>query len=90
MCTDVIPLYNLLHDQVGGGPGLAFITFADAFLQMPVSPLWSALFFMMLILLGIDSQFGTLEGLIAPFYDNKWIKMRKEIFTGNKCVEILT
>lgn len=36
----------------------------------------------MLILLGIDSEFGTLEGAIAPFYDMKWVKMRKELFTG--------
>lgn len=49
---------------------------------MPVSPLWSILFFTMLILLGIDSEFGTLEGLITPFYDMKWVNMRKEIFTG--------
>ena len=68
--------------QVGGGPGLAFITFCDAFLQMPVAPLWSSLFFIMMILLGIDSEFGTLEGVIAPFYDMKWTKMRKELFTG--------
>ena len=68
--------------QVGGGPGLAFITFCDAFLQMPAAPLWSSLFFIMMILLGIDSEFGTLEGVIAPFYDMKWIKMRKELFTG--------
>jgi len=69
-------------DKVGGGPGLAFITFCDAFLQMPVSPLWSSLFFIMLILLGIDSEFGTLEGAIAPFYDMNWIKMKKEFFTA--------
>ncbi|XP_012561513.2 sodium-dependent neutral amino acid transporter B(0)AT3 isoform X1 [Hydra vulgaris] len=69
-------------NKIGGGPGLAFITFCDAFLQMPASPVWSVLFFFMLILLGIDSEFGTLEGAIAPFYDMKWVKMRKEIFTG--------
>lgn len=68
--------------SVGSGPGLAFITFCDAFLQMPVPPLWSALFFIMLILLGIDSEFGTFEGLVAPFYDMKWVSFRKEIFTA--------
>ncbi|XP_057312121.1 sodium-dependent neutral amino acid transporter B(0)AT3-like isoform X2 [Hydractinia symbiolongicarpus] len=68
--------------EVGGGAGLAFITFCDAFLQMPVSPLWSVLFFIMLILLGIDSEFGTLEGLVAPFYDAKWVTMKKWKFTG--------
>jgi len=68
--------------QVGNGPGLVFITFCDAFLNIPVPQLWSILFFCMLILLGIDSEFGILEGFIAPFYDMGWIKLRKEIFTG--------
>jgi len=45
-----------------------------------VSPLWAVLFFMMLVLLGIDSEFGTLEGAVAPLYDLKWVTMRKEIF----------
>jgi len=69
-------------DTAGAGPALAFITFCDAFLHMPAAPLWSVLFFIMLILLGIDSEFGTLEGLITPFYDMKWVTMRKEIFTA--------
>ncbi|XP_065668534.1 sodium- and chloride-dependent transporter XTRP3 isoform X2 [Hydra vulgaris] len=67
---------------MNGGPGLAFITFCDAFLQMDASPLWAVLFFFMLILLGIDSEFGTLEGAIAPFYDMKWVKMRRDVFIG--------
>ena len=49
---------------------------------MDVSPLWSILFFMMLLLLGIDSEFGTLEAAVAPLYDMKLIPMKKEIFTG--------
>ncbi|XP_065058071.1 sodium-dependent neutral amino acid transporter B(0)AT3-like isoform X2 [Rhopilema esculentum] len=69
-------------DEVGGGAGLAFITFCDAFLLMDVSPLWSVLFFMMLLLLGIDSEFGTLEAAVAPLYDMKLIPMRKEFFTA--------
>jgi len=43
----------------------------------------------MLILLGIDSEFGTLEALIAPFYDMKWVKFRKEFFTGGVAVVML-
>lgn len=49
---------------------------------MDGAPIWSVLFFFMLILLGIDSEFGTLEALISPFYDLKLVKMRKELFTG--------
>ena len=68
--------------EISPGPGLAFMTFCDAFLLMDVSPLWAILFFFMLILLGIDSEFGTLEGAVAPLYDLKWVTMRKEYFMG--------
>ncbi|XP_066929944.1 sodium-dependent neutral amino acid transporter B(0)AT3-like isoform X2 [Clytia hemisphaerica] len=67
-------------EKIGTGPGLAFITYCEAFLLMEVSPLWSILFFMMLVLLGIDSEFGTLEGAVAPLYDLGWVTMRKEYF----------
>ena len=35
----------------------------------------------MLILLRIDSEFGTLEGLITPTYKKKLVKMQKNILT---------
>lgn len=68
------------------GPGLTFIAFTEAIVKMPASPLWSVLFFTMLLTLGLGSMFGTLEGVITPFYDMKIVPWRKEIMTGIICV----
>lgn len=68
--------------KLGSGPGLAFMTFSNALLLMDGAPFWSIMFFIMLILLGIDSEFGTLEAAISPIYEMGWIKMKKSHFTA--------
>ena len=52
---------------------------------MPVAPLWALLFFIMLFLLGLDSQFGALEGFITVIRDIKHVKkIRKELLVGER------
>uniref|UniRef100_A0A8C6WH35 Transporter n=1 Tax=Neogobius melanostomus TaxID=47308 RepID=A0A8C6WH35_9GOBI len=51
------------------GPGLAFIVFTEAIINMPASPAWSILFFIMLLCLGLSTLIGTFEGVIVPLRD---------------------
>ncbi|CAB1354012.1 unnamed protein product [Coregonus sp. 'balchen'] len=51
------------------GPGLAFIAYPRAVAMMPVPQLWAIFFFIMIILLGLDSEFVGLEALITAISD---------------------
>ncbi|XP_026116674.1 sodium- and chloride-dependent GABA transporter 2-like [Carassius auratus] len=51
------------------GPGLAFIAYPRAVAMMPLSQLWSICFFLMIILLGLDSEFVGLESLMTAITD---------------------
>ncbi|KAG9333144.1 hypothetical protein JZ751_013402 [Albula glossodonta] len=66
------------------GTGLAFIVFTEAITKMPVSPLWSILFFIMLFCLGLSTMFGNIEGVVVPLQDLKVLpeKWPKEALTG--------
>ncbi|XP_042317845.1 sodium-dependent neutral amino acid transporter B(0)AT1-like [Sceloporus undulatus] len=70
------------------GTGLAFIVFTEAITKMPVSPLWSILFFIMLFCLGLSSMFGNMEGVMVPLQELQIIpkKWPKELVTGLICV----
>ncbi|XP_006872443.1 PREDICTED: sodium-dependent neutral amino acid transporter B(0)AT1 [Chrysochloris asiatica] len=70
------------------GTGLAFIVFTEAITKMPVSPLWSVLFFIMLFCLGLSSMFGNMEGVVVPLQDLKILPLKwpKELITGLICL----
>lgn len=51
------------------GPGLAFIAYPRAVAMMPFPQLWAVFFFVMIILLGLDSEFVGLEALTTAISD---------------------
>jgi len=78
-----------IKDVATSGAGLAFIVYPEAVAQMPLAPLWSALFFFMILLLGLDSEFVGIEGVVTAIVD--WLPhhlrrgYRKELFTAFVC-----
>ncbi|XP_074469656.1 sodium-dependent neutral amino acid transporter B(0)AT1-like [Sebastes fasciatus] len=80
-------LRTFLSDGVEG-TGLAFIVFTEAITKMPVSPIWSVLFFIMLFCLGLSTMFGSVEGVVVPLQDLKIFpeKWPKEALTGIVCL----
>lgn len=75
-----------IEDLSLSGPGLVFIAFPTALSLMPLPNLWNALFFFMIILLGIDSQFSCMEAVstvIIDAYPRHFVKKySRELLVG--------
>lgn len=79
-----------IKDVATSGPGLALVIYPEAITKLPIPQLWSALFFLMLISLGIDSQFGVFETLASGFLDTfPKLRHRKVLVTGCFCVILM-
>eukprot|EP00092_Neocalanus_flemingeri_P007451 GFUD01008047.1.p1 GENE.GFUD01008047.1~~GFUD01008047.1.p1 ORF type:complete len:659 (+),score=176.58 GFUD01008047.1:50-2026(+) len=74
-------------DDSAQGTGFAFIVMADVFTKIPGAPFWSALFFMMLLSLGLGSQIGIMEGVMSTLFDQPSLKhIKKPVLVG--CVAV--
>ncbi|CAK9303329.1 unnamed protein product [Gordionus sp. m RMFG-2023] len=71
------------------GLGLAFIVYPEALLYLPVSSLWSILFFLMLFTVGIDTIFVSLEVLFSAIFDQLPEKYRDKQMYWNLITSIL-
>nr|CAD7394114.1 unnamed protein product [Timema cristinae] len=69
------------------GTGLAFIVFTQAIVELPGSPFWAVIFFLMLLSLGVGSQIGILEGMLCTIFDIELLKrIRKQYITASVCL----
>ncbi|XP_028280933.1 sodium- and chloride-dependent transporter XTRP3 isoform X2 [Parambassis ranga] len=74
-------------DTAVEGTGLAFIVYSEAIKNMPLSQLWSVLYFIMLLLLGMGSMLGNVTAIITPLRDFKMLShMSNELFNGLVCL----
>ncbi|XP_066496273.1 sodium- and chloride-dependent neutral and basic amino acid transporter B(0+) [Tiliqua scincoides] len=77
-----------VSEVVDSGFDLAFVAYPEALSQLPVAPLWSFLFFFMLLLLGLDSQFATIETITTTIQDSypKLMKRMRVPLTLGLCL----
>lgn len=66
-----------INSVVTGGPGLTFITYPEAILLMPAPQVWAILFFFMMLILGMGSQFAGVQMITTSIIDH-WPHLRNK------------
>ncbi|XP_068171781.1 sodium- and chloride-dependent neutral and basic amino acid transporter B(0+)-like [Antennarius striatus] len=69
------------------GFGLAFIAYPEALTQLPISSLWSVLFFLMIFIIGLDSVFAGIEVIVTGLCDAfpEILKNKRQLVTLTSC-----
>nr|XP_054769906.1 sodium- and chloride-dependent neutral and basic amino acid transporter B(0+)-like isoform X2 [Lytechinus pictus] len=77
---------DFAHDDLSGF-GLVFVACPEALAKFPGAPFWSIMFFFMLILLAVDSQFVSVEVIVTVFIDQfpDLLRPRRSLVTGITC-----
>ncbi|XP_064614016.1 sodium- and chloride-dependent glycine transporter 1-like [Liolophura sinensis] len=68
-----------IDSVVAEGPGIAFMVYPEALAQLPLAPMWSAFFFLVLFMVGLDSQFVHVEIVVGCLTDMfpQYLRTRK-------------
>ena len=74
-----------VQDVVKSGTALAFVAYPEAVAEMPISPLWSFLFFFMLLTLGLDSMFAMVETITTAIIDQFSLGQKKHYVVIGTC-----
>ncbi|RWS28104.1 Sodium- and chloride-dependent glycine transporter 1-like protein, partial [Leptotrombidium deliense] len=81
-----------VKDVAAQGAGLAFVAYPEAVTKLPLSPLWSFLFFTMLLTLGLGTQFTLVETVVTTIVDTwpKKCRRRKPFVLFCCCIAMFT
>ncbi|XP_064636103.1 sodium- and chloride-dependent glycine transporter 1-like isoform X2 [Lineus longissimus] len=76
-----------IEDVVTQGPGLIFVVYPAAVARLPVAPVWSILFFVMVFMVGLDTQFGMFETMTSAIIDAfpHLLKKKKALIVAMLC-----
>nr|XP_039249177.1 sodium- and chloride-dependent betaine transporter-like [Styela clava] len=78
-----------IHEVVSGGQELVFVVIPTLFSLLPLSNLWAVLFFLMLICLGIDSQFAMVEVINTSIMDELNRRFKNSRFVRKEIVALI-